>query len=252
LVPNSYKTSDKKNLGFWVKTQRQRYGSGNILGYEDRFLKLQSIGFSFRTLHYDSIHARWNRLFQRLVEYQQQHGDCLVPIDYPEDQTLGSWINTLRRDSDSLPEDQRAQLDSIGFVWNVLDANWYATFKELKRFQKQHCHLVVTKQHDADYPGLLHWVRQQRVYRDKMDKKRKEQLDSIGFVWDPFDFVWNEMFEKLERYRTKYGDCKVTQAHDDRKLVNWVLKQRYARDEMSSDRRQNWIPLVSFGRAGMN
>ena len=53
--------------------------------------------------------------------------------------------------------------------------------------------------------------------------ERKAKLDSIGFVWEPYDEQWNEMFEKLKAYKREHGDCLVPAAiPKDKHLVYWV------------------------------
>jgi hypothetical protein len=40
--------------------------------------------------------AAWNEMFNRLVEYEAKHGDCLVPKKYTEDPKLASWVEMQR------------------------------------------------------------------------------------------------------------------------------------------------------------
>jgi hypothetical protein len=40
--------------------------------------------------------AIWNEMFNRLVEYKAQHGDCLVPKKFTDDLKLASWVETQR------------------------------------------------------------------------------------------------------------------------------------------------------------
>ncbi len=44
-----------------------------------------------------SLQAKWDEMFQRLVEYKILKGDCLVPNRYKVDPPLGSWVSTQRR-----------------------------------------------------------------------------------------------------------------------------------------------------------
>ena len=48
-----------------------------------------------------------------------------------------------------------------------------------------------------------------RSRRENLDSERFSRLESIGFVWDPLDQQWEEMFAKLEEYRQENGDCLV-------------------------------------------
>jgi Helicase associated domain len=246
LVPTDYVTIDEERLGRWVQTQRTGLASGKLFKdrYQYRLQKLQSIGFVFRALLDDSMDSRWTRLFGQLVEYQRQHGDCLVPSRYPEDQVLAKFVNHLRMRGDTLSRDRREQLDSIGFVWDPHEAVWNTKFHELQRFQRQHGHcLVSSNQHNAEYPGLVNWVNMQRISRRTMDTERIQLLDSIGFVWDAraasWNARWNVMFEQLRQYQAS----KVPLSNDA-KLARWVYHQRTNRSKLSPDRRSK---LQSIG-----
>ena len=70
---------------------------------QERRDKLNSIGFvwSVRELGRSSKRDKaWNDKFERLVEYKQEHGDCLVPQNYKEYKgdtllpSLGTWVST--------------------------------------------------------------------------------------------------------------------------------------------------------------
>jgi hypothetical protein len=73
----------------------------------------------------ERVEDRWNQMFEELVAYKKEHGDCLVPPKWPENQRLSDWVQTQRhmvRDgvqSVNLSKDQRQKLDDIGFVWEV-------------------------------------------------------------------------------------------------------------------------------------
>jgi hypothetical protein len=37
------------------------------------------------------LQAKWDDMFERLIAYKNEHGDCLVPNRYAKDPQLGSW-----------------------------------------------------------------------------------------------------------------------------------------------------------------
>jgi hypothetical protein len=41
--------------------------------------------------------ARWEQMFEKLLNYKEGHGDCLVPNRYEPDPSLGAWVSTQRR-----------------------------------------------------------------------------------------------------------------------------------------------------------
>lgn len=39
---------------------------------------------------------QWEEMYQRLVQFKQEHGDCLVPRKYERDPKLSTWVETQR------------------------------------------------------------------------------------------------------------------------------------------------------------
>ena len=80
---------------------------------------------------------------------------------------------------------------------------------------------------------------------------RRERLESIGFVWDPLDKKWEDMFAKLKEYRQLHGDCLVPRGYkEDPALGIWVNTQRMRREVLDPARRERldsiefvWDPL---------
>jgi hypothetical protein len=118
LVPLDYAFANSTiKLGTWVSFQRERHAAGKLR--KDRVIRLESLDFSFRALPDDSVQALWDRLFERLVQYKQEHGHCRVPITYKRDRQLGVWVKGLRNRRYTLSAVQRAALDALDFIWRV-------------------------------------------------------------------------------------------------------------------------------------
>ena len=66
---------------------------------------------------------------------------------------------------------------------DYVEAAWNKNFEVLKAYQKEHgdC-LVPSKEKTSSGLALGAWVQFQRQNK-KITKKRKQRLDSIGFVW---------------------------------------------------------------------
>ena len=41
--------------------------------------------------------SQWDAMFQQLKEYKAKHGDTLVPATYPENPSLGNWVDNNRQ-----------------------------------------------------------------------------------------------------------------------------------------------------------
>ena len=88
---NVNQRGDNKNLGMWVSTQRTQY-KNQVKGYkenEERYIALNEIGFIFNLA--DQI---WSEMYEQLVAYKQQHGDCKVSRRTGDNLKLGEWVHT--------------------------------------------------------------------------------------------------------------------------------------------------------------
>ena len=131
---------------------------------------------------------RWMDRFKQLKTYKKTNGHCIVPQRYAGG--LGAWVKSQReryKKAGKLDNDRISRLESIGFVWKVIEMDnhqlWMARFEELKRYKKTngHCNVPV-----RNAGGLGGWVRMQRHnYKKagKLDNDRISRLESIGFAW---------------------------------------------------------------------
>jgi hypothetical protein len=115
-------------------------------------------------------------------------------------------------------------------------------FEKLNAYKNKHGDCLVPQRYNKDR-ALGRWVPTQREMNrlNTLKAERKEKLDSIGFVWEPDDQKWNEMFEKLKAYKHKRGDCLVPKRYNkDRALGRWVMMQRTERkaDILAAEREQ--------------
>jgi len=78
-------------------------------------------------------------------------------------------------------------------------------------------------------PKLASWVSTQR-YRYKqgmLSEYQIQMLQDIAFTWKIHEAAWNEMYEKLLRYKEAFGDCSVpAEWKVDPKLGRWATTQR--------------------------
>ena len=62
----------------------------------------------------------WDVMFDRLMNYKNQHGNCEVPQKYMGDPQLGRWVRKQRQKRDKMSEERKARLEEIGFQWSGL------------------------------------------------------------------------------------------------------------------------------------
>ena len=129
MVPKRYPPDIK--LGTWVHTQRIQYRKlttgatkkevqkhtvapvqkgGEEVNYrltEDRRKRLEEVGFAWSVresengsgqgrITRNSYDDQWDAMFNRLKEYKESNGHCLVPKRCKEDPKLGTWVDTQR------------------------------------------------------------------------------------------------------------------------------------------------------------
>eukprot|EP00978_Attheya_sp_CCMP212_P021055 scaffold61089_cov59-Attheya_sp.AAC.2 len=140
---------------------------------------------------------RWETMYQQLILYRQEHGDCLVPNRYIKDRQLGEWVSTQRRRRKSgiLGQEREERLDSLGFRWeapNPRRVPWETQFAELCEFKKREGHCSVPTKGYTENPSLSNWVSLQRQQHKKkmagdpsvLTDKQIRSLNHIGFAWN--------------------------------------------------------------------
>ena len=175
-VPRSYKADPQ--LASWVNRQRTNY---NKLTAE-RIHQLNSISFVW-----NSLDARWTEMYDRLVAYKNQYTNTCVPRSYDADPQLAVWVNKQRQNYNKITADRKHQLNSIGFVWNLLDTFWTEMYERLVVYKNQYKSTRVPRSYKAD-PQLARWVRTQRgnynTNSSHLTAERIKLLNSIGFIWN--------------------------------------------------------------------
>lgn len=137
----------------------------------------------------------------QLVEYKEQHGDCLVPSRYEANLKLGKWVETQRYEYTKL---KRAEASP-----NIKPEDG--------------------GQEDSKLPGG-----KPRVTNARLTEERLRRLENIGFEWKVrnkmkryYDKQWQDMFDQLLDFKAKNGHTMVPKRFPDNpRLANWVHTQR--------------------------
>ena len=216
-------TRDQKDLSRWVSAQRHLRRTGCL--DRQQIARLDAIGFEWEP-HTSS----WEEMFERLVQFHKAHSHCNVPQDWEKDFRLGAWVNKQRRNwkLGRLSVERKNLLDGLGFVWTPIDHAWESRFQELVRFKEKHGHCRVP-QRWKDNPKLGLWVAVQRRFksRNKLPPEVVHRLDNIGFIWDPHQAAWEEMFGELVAFHRANGHSNVPYKYPrNRDLAHWVHRQR--------------------------
>jgi hypothetical protein len=99
------------------------------------------------------------------------------------------WVHDQRGryTNNKLSADRIKHLESIGFAWDVHEAQWMKVYNRLVAYKKQHksTQVPTTYTDENNDIHLGRWVITQRyVYnKGKLLKERIELLNSIDFAW---------------------------------------------------------------------
>jgi len=232
---------DQYPLGRWVASQRKN--PHRLVG--DRRSRLERLDFNW-----GDQDRRWIEGFNHLETYVVNYGNADVPTTFvdPDDQfNLGSWVSNQRQYAKSskspLSDERRQRLESLGFIWSVNDHSWNEGIDHLKKFiQVNKTGFVPTKFIDPDDGFQLgSWAMTWRGRPERMSKKHRKQLDSMGFVWNALEMKWDEAFRRLEEYISEHGNADVQRRYvdpdDGFRLGQWVQINRSAK-YLTPDRRK--------------
>ncbi|MDA1571284.1 helicase associated domain-containing protein, partial [Bacillus cereus] len=138
--------------------------------------KLNDLGF-----RWNPKKENWDGKYELLVEYKNANGDCLVNKHHPE---LGSWVIKQRAlfKNGTLDEYKLNKLNSISFIWDVVEYTWNERYLELVQYQIKYGDCKVLKR----YPVLGPWVQSQRLAHKerRLNKERIKKLEDLGFIWN--------------------------------------------------------------------
>jgi hypothetical protein len=136
-------------------------------------------------------------------------------------------------------------------------SRWERGFAALTKFRAREGQCCPSRQHVEGGYELGQWVSVQRYRKDLLPVERKRRLEAIGFVWDYRDYLWEQNFAALLKFKRREGHCCVPTHYreGDLKLGWWVATQRRNRKEISPERRArlNKIGFVwSVGKVGIS
>ena len=181
----------------------------------ERIAKLNILGF-------DWVYGPWEVRLQELQEFHQTHGHCRVPNKYPQNPSLGIWVSNMRTEfkkwengkQSSMTAKRIAELNNLGFDWDVIGEAWEKRLQELQEFHRTHGHCRVPQQYPQN-PSLGIWVANMRKEFKKredgkqssMTAERIAKLNILGFDW--VYGPWKVRLQELQEFRRTHGHCRV-------------------------------------------
>ena len=185
---------------------------------EERVASLDSIGFQWKVKNKMKKHyeKQWQDMFQMLLKYREEHGDCMVPRKYPALPKLGSWVHKQRVINRKCQEVRAKQ-----------EAGQEVTAADTDLLNR----LTAERRQKLEEAGFDWAVKEsaprKRAASSKSRSRARRKRSSAAKTRNSYDLQWDAMFERLRQYKEEKGDCLVPKRFEaDKQLGTWVDTQR--------------------------
>ena len=227
-VPKGH-IQDGYTLGRWVNSLRSKKVDLDI----KKKNQLIEVGFVW-----DVFADAWDKGLLALIKFKKREGHCSVLKDHVENGfRLGNWVDSRRTKKDKLSAEQIRRLDKLGFIWNPYEAAWEKGLSELIKFKELEGHCRVPKHHMANGYGLGGWTSRARRMKDKLTFTQLNQLNELGFEWNPRGDAWGKGLSALIKFKDREGHCLVPRGHieDGYRLFQWLGVQKRSNSKLTTD-----------------
>jgi Helicase associated domain len=180
---------------------------------------------------------KWNKSFDKLLEYKAKHGTTMVPQCYQDDARLGRWVHYQRVEywlfqqtgNAKITKERINRLNAIGFEWDPQKATWNSMFEKLKtvsrgtarynesgkkssltfsfclQFKEAVGHTRVPKGYSKDRE-LANWVRNQRLEEALLRKGKKSRMTPERYnLLNELEFKWSSPTPKRSKNKDEKG-----------------------------------------------
>ena len=246
LVPEKTMVLDEQGralcLGNWIKQQRDVYnGISKGVLTEVQIAKLSAIGMRWYKYNKDFY---WDRFIEECKKYLLTNGDLMIPLDYVTEDGIkvGDFIMRLRNARKNnkpyryLTEDNIAQLDSLGMIWDVAEYMQQKKFELLERYRDEHGDINNMPRGYVDEESgisLYNWLNALRYARNHPEAKKKsvitdddiKKLEALGIVWD---IEFQTFYDIAETYYKENGtlDMPKSKKINDKCIGTWLANER--------------------------
>lgn len=217
----------------------------------------------------DTLHASWDRMYEKAKEYFLQKGNLAVPHHYKTEEgySLGSWLQTQRKvrageQYGALTEKRIEKLDAIGMIWDSYrDLSWERNYIEAKAYYEAFGDLNVSISYVTENGVRLGaWISNLRAARKNgsqrrdISEERIAALDKIGMIWDMSDMLWNQYYGACLTYYREHGNLDVPAGYitgDGLRLGSWMIHVRASYKGKGKNYKLNDAQIQALDELGM-
>lgn len=188
---------------------------------------------SYQDHEYVDKESYWVYMFYLLMVYKEREKNIDVPFSHTEQGwPLGEWLRSQRLayKHGRIDSTREARLEEAGIAWDLQAKHWETMFKVLRAYVAREGHAHVPQEHIEQGRNLGNWIHTQRsVYRSgKLTKRRQEQLETLGLVWNRQDATWEHWYVLLKKFHSREGHANVPVSYKNggEQLGAWLASQR--------------------------
>ena len=237
--PSSESKNKSENLiGSWVLHQRNDFKNGMIR--KDRVKKLNEAGFIWQFLE-----KKWDQSFKDYQDFKKKNNREPSQISKDESEIfLERWARQQRvnYEKNILSKAHIDKLESMGFVWDLLEASWNLSLENYKNFKEKYSREPINGSKDVLEKEIARWVSRQRdsYKKNNISKERIDKLTLAGFVWNGLETSWDQLFQNYKTFKEKHNREPREKSKDasEKCLAKWVGTQRksYSAGKISKER----------------
>ncbi len=198
----------------------------------------------------------WDQRYSLLVQFKDEYGTATVfhktiYNGYP----LGEWCVVQRNNykQNKLTSRQTAMLESLGFIWDPIEAQWTRKYDLCVRYLAENKKNRII--HSTIYEGerIGRWLSHQKdvCKAGNQSEEKKKKLEELGISWtligETHDKEWLQEYDLCTRYLSETGVKKILDAtvFEGEKIGKWIARQRcnYKNGKLSEDKQQKLLQL---------
>lgn len=190
----------------------------------------------------------FDKVIDLLKEYESEHGNLIVPQKYttPEGIRLGGIVHNIRAGSRKTSEEEKAELNALGFVW-TREVPFDKVIRLMEEYKEEHGNLLVPAKYQSKSGINLGMIVQNiRTGGRKVSEEQVARLDELGFVWK-CEISFGRILKLLEEYKNEHGDVRVPARY---KTVDGINLGTIVRNIRKGMRQTTWKEKARLQQLG--
>lgn len=202
----------------------------------------------------DPENYRWQMLLEMIRQFRLFYGHGNVPHHYksPSGYDLGAACSKLRMSGNLLTDDQKQELDDLGFISDIDEYNDSQYLISLQKFKATFGHIFVPNSKSfAIYNGrrLYYWLLKGK--KGELKDKMTFELDALGALEYRNDWDWRQSFEAFKKGKDLKLDINKETLHLEEvkfEESTWLYNQlkKYKKGKLSNSRFKKLYRIRKF------